>query len=106
MSLWSDLTESANSAVIDAFGMPATLQPQDGSAAVPIVGVIQTPAMPEEFSPGGVQGVSVVRFFVNYSDIQPAPQRGDTVTLNGVVYVIAEAAVDTNGAAVLKLRVT
>jgi len=106
MSLWSDITESANAAMIDTFGVAATLQPQGGGDPVAIAGVIQNPAMAEEFSAGGSQGTSVVRFFVNFADIQPAPQRGDTVTLNAVVYVVADVAVDTNGCASLKLRIT
>lgn len=105
MSLWSDLSEQVNAAVVDTFGTPATLQPQDGSTPVAITGVIQNPAMLEDLTPGGVVGVGVVRFFVNFADIKPSPQHGDRVVLNGVAYLVTEVEADTNGAAVLKLRI-
>jgi hypothetical protein len=104
MSLWADLTEAVYSAALDAFGTPATLIPQDGSAAISITGIISNPAQAEEFSPGGSQGVSVVRFFVDLTGIQPS--RGDTVNLNGTIYAVTEVAADTNGGAILKLRIT
>jgi hypothetical protein len=106
MSLWSDLSEHVNAEVVATFGIPATLQRQDGSTPEEILGVIQRPGLSEDFTPGGSQGVSAVRLFVNFADIQPPPQHGDTVTLNGITYVVTEVEADTNGAAVLKLRIT
>jgi hypothetical protein len=102
-SLWADLTEAANVAAIDTFGFPATLQPQGGLPAVSISGVIMNPAMGEDVAP--TAGASVLRFFVNYSDVSPAPRMGDVVVISGFSYAITEPVVDTNGAAVLKLRI-
>jgi hypothetical protein len=67
-------------------------------------GIIQTPAMAEDYVPGGVQGTSVVRLFVRFASIAPPPRGGDTVTINGTIYAVQEVAVDTHGGAVLKLR--
>jgi hypothetical protein len=101
---WSDLVNIVDSACLAAFGVPATFTPQDGSGAQQITGIIRTPAMGEDAIPGGIQGVSVVRFFVQFSTIAPAPQHGDTVTINAITYVVAEVDVDVHGDAVLKLR--
>lgn len=105
MSLWDELSEQINATVVATFGIPATLQSQDASAPVEITGVIQNPAMAEDNTPGSRAGVSVIRFFVSLADIDPQPQHGDTVLLNGVSYTVTEVEADTNGAAVLKLRI-
>lgn len=102
---WTDYIDALHSAVLNAFGVAATLNPQDGSAAVPITGIIKTPAQLEDVFPGSA-GSSVVRFWVNFNGIAPSPQHGDTVTLNGNVYVIGEIEVDIEGGAVFKLRIT
>ena len=95
-----------NAAVLAAFGIPATFTPQDGSGSQQIVGIIQAPAMGEDRLPGAVLGAAVVRLFVQFTTIIPAPRRGDAITINGVVYAVADLDVDTQGGAVLKLRVT
>ncbi len=84
-------------------GVPATFTPQGGSAQT-ITGLIQSPSMAEDFIPGGAQGVNVLRLFVQYSTITPAPKRGDGVVINTTSYVIGEVDVDTQGSGVLKLR--
>jgi len=101
---WNDLINALDTTCLHVFGIPATFTPQDGSGAQQITGIIRTPAMGEDTIPGGVQGVSVIRFFVQFSKIAPAPQHGDTVTINGITYVVAEVDVDVHGDAVLKLR--
>ena len=101
---WSDLVNIVDAACLATFGVHATFTPQDGSGAQQITGIIRTPAMGEDTIPGSIQGVSVVRFFVQFSKITPAPHHGDTVTLNGITYVVAEVDVDVHGDAVLKLR--
>ena len=103
---WSDLVNTMDSACLSTFGTPATFTPQDGSGAQQITGIIQTPAMAEDYVPGSLQGTAVVRLFIRFAVIAPAPQHGDTVTINGVTYNVAEVEVDTQGGAVLKLRTT
>ncbi len=101
---WSDLVSVLDSTCLATFGIPATFTPQDGSGAQAVTGIIKTPAMGEDTIPGGITGVSVIRFFVQFSKITPAPQHGDTFTINGITYVVAEVDVNIRGDAVLKLR--
>ena len=101
---WSDLVDKLDTTTLKVFGIPATLNPQSGGSPIPLTGIIQTPAMAEDFIPGSTQGVTVVRFFVRYADLSPQPQKGDTLTLNGVTYSVFEVAVDVEGGAILKLR--
>jgi hypothetical protein len=103
---WSDLVNAMDTACLATFGIPATFTPQDGSGAQQINGIIQTPAMAEDYVPGSVQGTAVVRLFVRFAGIAPPPRSGDTITINGTVYDVQEVAVDTQGGAVLKLRTT
>ena len=103
---WSDLVSAMDTACLATFGIPVTFTPQDGSGAQQISGIIQTPAMAEDYVPGSVQGTAVVRLFVRFASIAPAPRSGDTITINGSVYDVLEVAVDTQGGAVLKLRTT
>jgi hypothetical protein len=102
---WSNLVNALDAACLATFGVPATFTPQDGSGAQQIVGIIQNPAMAEGYVPGSVQGTSVVRLFVRFADIAPPPRHGDDITLNGILYSVVEVEVDTQGSAVLKLRV-
>ena len=95
-----------NAAVLAAFGIPVTFTPQDGSGEQQITGIIQKPAMGEDRLPGSISGAAVVRLFVQFASIAPAPQHGDAITINGVAYVVADLDVDTQGGAVLKLRIS
>jgi len=101
---WPDAVNVVDTACLATFGIPATFTPQDGSGAQPISGIIQNPAMAEDYVPGSVQGTAVVRLFVRFAALTPAPQRGDGITINGVVYNVVEVDVDPQGGAVLKLR--
>jgi len=89
---------------LDTFGIPATLHPRDGSADVDITGIIKPPAIDEDYAPAGQQGVSVIRLWVWFAQIEPSPQKGDKVTIAAVDYDLFDVAVDVGGAAVLKLR--
>jgi hypothetical protein len=90
--------------VMAAFGIPATFTPQDGSGSQQITGIIQAPAMGEDSLPGGVRGTAVVRLFVQFNSITPAPRHGDAIAINGMAYALVDMEVDTQGGAVLKLR--
>lgn len=103
---WSDLINVMDSGCLATFGTPVTFAPQDGSGAQQIAGIIQNPAMAEDYVPGSVQGTAVVRLFVRFADIAPAPRCGDTVAINGIAYDVEEVQVDVQGGAVLKLRVS
>ena len=102
--MFPNLAEAADLACLAAFGIPATFTPQDGSGAQQITGIIRTPAMAEDYLPGGNPGTSVVRLFVRFVDLTPKPQHGDTVTINGTTYNVFEVEADVVGGAVLKLR--
>jgi hypothetical protein len=95
-----------NATVLAAFGIPVTFTPQGGSGAQQITGIIQAPAMGEDRLPGATLGAAVVRLFVPLATISPAPQHGDAITINGVKYAVVEVDVDTQGGAVLRLRVS
>jgi hypothetical protein len=103
---FEDLVNSLDMACLTVFGTPVTFTPQDGSGAQQITGIIQTPAMAEDYTPGSVQGSSVVRLFVRFANISPQPRHGDTITINGVVYDVVEVEADLAGGAALKLRTT
>jgi hypothetical protein len=103
---WSDLVNTLDGACLATFGTPATFTPQDGSGAQQIAGIIQHPAMAEDYVPGGVQGTSVVRLFIRFANIAPPPRHGDTVVINSIVYGVVDVDVDAQGGAVLKLRAT
>ena len=103
---WSDLVNTLDAACLATFGAPATFTPQDGSGAQQITGIIQHPAMGEDYVPGSVQGTSVVRLFVRFANITPPPRHGDAITINSIAYGVLDVDVDAEGGAVLKLRVT
>jgi hypothetical protein len=106
MSAFGALSGMLNAAVLATFGIPVTFTPQDGSGAQQITGIIQAPAMGEDSLPGSHLGAAVVRMFVQFTAIMPPPRHGDAITINGVVYAVADLDVDTQGGAVLKLRVS
>ena len=106
MSAFGAHSGMLNAAVLAAFGIPVTFTPQDGSGAQGITGIIQAPAMGEDSLPGAMLGPAVVRLFVQFTSFAPAPRRGDAITINGVVYAVADLDVDTQGGAVLKLRIS
>ena len=82
---WLDQVAALRSACIKTFGVAATHMPP-GADEVPIMGIIQNPALAEDYVPGSAHGVTVVRFFVRFSDMNPQPAHGDQLLLNGVLY--------------------
>ena len=103
---FSDLVNQMDASCLTLFGTAVTFTPQDGSGAQQITGIIQTPAMAEDYVPGSVQGTSVVRLFVRFVDLSPQPRHGDTIAINGTTYNVLEVEADVEGGAVLKLRTT
>jgi hypothetical protein len=103
---WSDLVYTLDAACLATFGTAVTFTPQDGSGAQHLTGIIQHPALAEDYVPGSIQGTSVLRLFVRFDTINPPPRHGDTITINAIVYDVVDVDVDTEGGAVLKLRST
>lgn len=101
---WSDFVSKMDARLLAVFGIPVTFTPQDDSGAQQIQGIIQTPALAEDYVPGSVQGTAVVRLFVAFAGITPQPRHGDNITVNGRTYVVQDVDVDVEGGAVLKLR--
>jgi len=101
---WADQVERANQAFLNTWGIQATWQPQQGGDPVIVTGVFQKPGLPELAIPGSTQGVAVVRFWMDFDSLDPAPALGDTITINGVSYYVSDLDVDIEGGAVVKLR--
>lgn len=100
-----DLISDVDSVCFDAFdAVTAVIHFQDNSPDAAVQGLIENPAMAEDYVPGSAQGVSVIRLYVRFVDITPLPRKGDTVTLNGVTYDLFDKPVDREGGATLKLR--
>lgn len=106
------LVEALDQACISTFqltddsGTPITviLHPQSGGPDIPLQVIEESPAFAEDYVPGSSQNVSVMRLFVRFVDISTPPQKGDTVSVNGVNYDLFEADVDREGGATLKIR--
>jgi hypothetical protein len=102
---WADDVQRANQAFLGAWGASATLQPQGGGPAVAFTGIVKNPGIEEQFQPGGSPGTTVLRFWVDFSNMATKPAVGDTVTVNGTVYDMGRPPeVDVEGGAVLHLR--
>lgn len=107
---WEALVEAMDNTVLNTFpagGSTAsvTFLPQSGSSQM-ITGVIANPAMFEDYVPGLSANVSVIRLFVRFVDISPSPQKGDQMSIVGATYDVSDVQVDTEGAAIVKLRQT
>lgn len=105
---WNDLLSAINDVCVSTFGVQAatqtaTFQPRSGGSPISINGIIAPAPLLEQALPG-TSGVNVVRFFVNFLEISPRPQKGDTVILDSITYDIFEVDVDVSGGATLKLR--
>src|SRR5690348_13970232 len=98
---FSQSAKALDDACLAAFGLKADgvvvlFTPQDGSGAQQIDGIIKEPALEEDtLSP------SVVRLFVRFTEISPAPQKGDVVSIGSQHYDVADIDVDPAGGAVL-----
>jgi hypothetical protein len=101
---WPDLVNTLDTACLATFGIAVRFTPQDGFGEQQITGIIQNPAIAEDYVPGSLQGTAVIRLFVRFANINPPPQHGDSVTINGIAYTVVEVDVDPQGGAVLKLR--
>lgn len=105
MTIHMDFTD-LNALCVDEFGIPATLLPQSAVGAIPFVGIVDRPAFGEENLPGSLSGTNILRFWVDFQAMPTKPQKGDTVTVNGINYDLFEVVADHDpqGGATLKLR--
>jgi hypothetical protein len=104
MASWANRLEELDTTVLNTFAVAAIFTPQSTGEPQAISGVIANPAMYEDYTPGSLQAVSVIRLFVRFADISPSPQKGDQISINGANYDLFEVDADPGGGAVLKLR--
>ena len=105
MSLFQDLQQQIIQELgITANGETAMFYPQNNSVAQSINGIIAPPPFLEEVTPGSLDGVTIIYFFVRLADITPTPALGDTISLNGVSYDVQDVLADSQGAGTLRLR--
>jgi len=90
--------------VFSAGGIAVSWTPQNGSGVQTIQAMPVPPGMPEELMGG--QGTAVLRLWVDFQALSPAPAEGDVFSVSGVSYVLGrvEAETELTGGAVLKLR--
>lgn len=100
---WSDAIANLDRTCLSTFGTPASYLSQAGGSPVSIQGIISPPPLMEDALPGSVVGVSVVYFFVRFTE-DLNPRTGDQVILNGVHYDVGDPQVDSCGGCMLKLR--
>ena len=98
MSAWSRQSGLANAAVLAACGQPVTYQPAMGNAFTPLA-ILEKPT-DEEKHPDGLYA----RLFLNLADCPVAPDHGDEVTVDGVIYKVFEVLIDTAGGVRLSMR--
>jgi len=98
MADWTSLLNGLNGAALTAFGREVMYSSQTGTRAA-IRGVFEPLRQAEENSPG-VYGV----LFIRLSDLARAPERGDEVTVDNLIYKVFDIEADASGAAVLRLR--
>ena len=105
---WEDAVARANAAFVDpvvGFPTAAMFTPALTNIPVAITGVIVRAPLEEEYAPGSIPGSSVVRLWVDPSQITPGPQKGDLIEINGASYDIFGVEADPDGGgSVLKLR--
>ena len=101
---WSAQLEALDHAVLNAFPTPFQFSPQSGGGTQALTGTLVNPAIYEDQEPASTIGVSVIRLFVRFVDIIPAPQKGDLISIAGVSYDLFDVLADLAGGAVLKLR--
>ena len=92
---------TVHSTVVERFGIAATFKPQAGGI-LEIRGVFLKNPVVEDLLPK--HGAPNIRFFVRYVDINPHPQQGDQLIINGNGYNVSDVDVDIAGGAVLVLK--
>ena len=100
MADFASLLNTLNRAALTAFGREVTYSPQAGTPSA-IRAIFQPSHEAEENSPG-VYGV----LFIRLTDLPKPPERGDEVSMDGILYKVFDIEADTSGGAVLRLRQT
>lgn len=99
MSNWAELSRLANAAHQRVFGEAVLYQPAAGGDAVTVIG-IPARTSDEQMQANGIY----LRLFVHLADLAVAPEKGDEVTMDGIVYRVFDVRVDLGGGAWLSLR--
>jgi len=98
MSGWEAAVRDLDAAVLRTFGREVLYLPEAGGQAM--IRAVFQPAREAEDASLGVYAV----LFVRHLDLPAAPVRGDEVEIGGVRYKVFDIEVDSEGAAVLRLR--
>lgn len=98
MADWSSLLGSLNAAAVAAFGREVLYSPQDGPPFT-LPAIFEATREAEENTLGVYAAV-----FVRAADLSVVPQRGDSLTVDDVVYMVYDIQVDQGGGLVLRLR--
>ena len=99
MSNWTAISQLATAAQQRVFGETVFYQPAASGEAVTVIGIADR-ASDEQMQANGVY----LRLFVHLGDFAVAPEQGDEVTMDRIVYRVFEVRVDTGGGAWLSLR--
>jgi hypothetical protein len=98
MSDWTSLMDTLNTAALGAFGREVTYSPSTG-VAVPIQAIVETAKETEDAAPG----VYAVLFLL-LADLPQAPERGDEVSIDNILYKVFDIEADGGGGVMLRLR--
>jgi len=98
MADWTSLLGALNGAALTAFGREVIYSPQAGPS-ITLKGIFEETHEAEENTPGVYTAL-----FLQVSDLAASPQRGDEVTVDGVVYKVFDIEADQGGGLVFRLR--
>jgi hypothetical protein len=98
MADWISLLGAVNGATLTAFGREVVYSPQLGLSTT-LKAIFEKTHEAEENAPGVYAAL-----FLQASDLASPPQRGDEVTVDGVVYTVFDIEADQGGGLVLRLR--
>ena len=98
MANWTSLLNSLNNTILGTFGREVTYSPSTG-VAVTIQAIVETAKETEDAAPG-VYAV----LFLRLADLPQAPERGDEVAVDNLLYKVFDIEADGGGGVMLRLR--
>ena len=105
---FDDLVAGVNAACLDSFGTLYTFTRvaslKEGETAVPqtITGILETGYEPEDKAPG--DGSTYARFWLQTTDVSPAPAKGDEIASATTIYKIVRMEEDAGRGLWILLR--
>jgi hypothetical protein len=102
---FDDLVSTVNAAIVSTFGKEyafTRVESEEEGEELTITGVLDTGYEPEDRPPG--DGSIYARFWLQASDIDPAPENGDEIASATTVYKIVRSDNDAGGGLWLLLR--